>query len=103
MPTAAKRTGFLEATANVRAGLVPHLAAPKLIRRVGAPERSFPAVGELHRLSVDLIDDIREWQRNRAKDDGELFESPVGSWSIRVTHAYPNTFGFDGGSTRSTR
>jgi hypothetical protein len=54
-------------------------------------------------LSVDLIDDIREWQRNRAKDDGELFESPVGSWSIRVTHAYPNMFGFDGGSTRSTR
>jgi hypothetical protein len=56
-------------------------------------------------MSADRIDDIREWQRNRAKDDGELFESPVGSWSIRVTHAYayPNTFGFDGGSTRSTR
>jgi hypothetical protein len=62
-----------EAIANVRAALVPHLAAPKLVRRTQPPEHSFPTLDELNAMASDpggrdgnvRLDALVDWRANR--------------------------------------
>ena len=59
-----------EAIANVRAGLVPHLSAPKLVGRRRPAERSFPTSDELNAMprkaGIDgLIDALEDWRQDR--------------------------------------
>jgi hypothetical protein len=59
-----------ESIANVRAGLVPHLSAPKLVRRRRPAERSFPTSDELNAMpsdggTDDFIDALVDWRNKR--------------------------------------
>ncbi len=66
------RYWLYEAIANIRGGLVPHLSAPKLVRRIRPTERSFPTLAELNAMASDAYDgNVRinalvEWRANRA-------------------------------------
>jgi hypothetical protein len=62
-----------EATANIREGLVPYLAAPRLLpsRRDTTLERSFPTLAELQAMphgadGEELIDALVAWKEARA-------------------------------------
>jgi hypothetical protein len=60
-----------EAIANVRAALVPHLAAPTLFRRRQPPARSFPTFDELNAMEFNdrdgnvRIDALIDWRAGR--------------------------------------
>jgi hypothetical protein len=70
--TARARQWLSQAIVNARIGLVPHLAAPKLIPRAHAAERIFPTADELHAMpnthprGTDLIDALVDWRANGA-------------------------------------
>jgi hypothetical protein len=69
----AARHWLAEAIANVRAGLVPQLAAPRFIRPRRPIERSFPRSHELDEMARqgasadDLFGRLIEWRANRAQ------------------------------------
>jgi hypothetical protein len=68
-----------EAIANVRSALVPHLAAPKLIRRARPVERSFPPVEVLNAMENNdddgeqLIGALVRWRAERQANEGPRF------------------------------
>jgi hypothetical protein len=72
-PPGGARHWLREAIANVRAGIVPHLAAPKFVGRERPPERSFPTSDELSAMRSDprdghvLLNALVEWRANQGK------------------------------------
>ncbi len=82
-----------EATANVRAGLVPHLASPRLFGRRRPTEHAFPTFHELSRMrSRNILDALDEWrdpfpQRPApARRFGQGVSSEVKRWRARRRH-----------------
>jgi hypothetical protein len=82
-PTSQATHWLTNAIVNVRKGLVPHLAAPKLIPEPGTPrlirigrvperERTFPTASEYNAMpnsardGSDLLDALVKWRANRA-------------------------------------
>jgi hypothetical protein len=72
-PSGAARHWLREALANVREGLVPHLAAPTLSGRIAERKRSFPTSTEYNAMPKndrdgrDLLDALVDWRANRAE------------------------------------
>jgi hypothetical protein len=65
-----------EGIANVRSALVPHLAAPKLLRRGRPVEQSFPRTEELNAMEnndddgTQLLGELAQWRAARQADRG---------------------------------
>jgi hypothetical protein len=74
-----------EAIANVRAGLVPHLASPRLLGRRRPTDRAFPTFAEVTKMGqkASFDDDLVEWR------DGALESPQVAPRRRRLGHGAP--------------
>jgi hypothetical protein len=75
-PTSRGVNWLTEAIANVREGLVPHLAAPTLSGRIPKRRRSFPTTSEYNAMprgvrddGATLLDALGEWGAARPRRD----------------------------------